>query len=604
MATSRSKRRKVESENRSFNESWTTDYLFVEHNGKPQCLVCGTSVSVFKEYNIKRHYDTNHSDTYKDIAPEIRNMKITELKKKLRQQKTLSFFASSSNAAAVSASYEVAHMIAKHCKPFQDGEFVKECVLECARSVCPNQEHKFKEISLSRKTITSRITEMSSDSRSQLTTSAQSFCNYSIALDESTDASDTAQLLVFVRGVTDDFVVSEELVQLCSMKSNTTGKDIAKETIAAIDKLQLPWDKLAGITTDGAPAMTGKREGAATIIAKHAADVSNNDNVMKYHCIIHQEALSAKTLGFNDVMKAVIADVNFIRAKALKHRQFKNLLEETDAQYSDICYYTEVRWLSKGRVLERVFSLRTEMKDFLQQNGRETGLSDPQFVCDVAFLADITKHLNTLNQNLQGKDKQIVDLFSHVKAFKAKLGLFIRQFSVQNFAHFPNLNEVKDQVDDFNCQAYVEALTRLVGDFNARFEDFGAHEADMRIMGNPFEAVVDNSPERLQMELIDLQSSADYKSLYTRSGNLSEFYRQISGDSFPELRKHASKFLSLFGSSYICEQTFSLMNLTKSKLRTRLTDDNLEAVLRLATTNLAPNIEKLVANRPQCQTSH
>ena len=98
MATSQSKRRKVESENRSFNESWTTDYFFVEHNGKPHCLLCGTIVSVFKEYNVKRHYDTHHKDTYKDMAREIRNMKITELKKKLGQQKTLGFFASASNA--------------------------------------------------------------------------------------------------------------------------------------------------------------------------------------------------------------------------------------------------------------------------------------------------------------------------------------------------------------------------------------------------------------------------------------------------------------------------------------------------------------------------
>ena len=148
----------MESENQSFNESWTTDYFFVEHNGKPHCLLCGSIVSVFKEYNVKRHYDTHHKDTYKDMAPEIRNMKITELKKKLGQQKTLGFFASASNAAAVSASYRVAHLIAKCCKPFQDGEFVKECVLECAKSVCPKQEHKFKEISLSRKAVMSRIT--------------------------------------------------------------------------------------------------------------------------------------------------------------------------------------------------------------------------------------------------------------------------------------------------------------------------------------------------------------------------------------------------------------------------------------------------------------
>lgn len=106
-------------------------------------------------------------------------------------------------------------------------------------------------LSLSRKTVKSRITELSSESSSQLTTCAQSFCNYSIAFDKSSGASDTAQLLVVVRGVTDDDFVREGLIQLCSMKSNTTGKDIAKETINTNDTLQLPWDKLHGITTHG-----------------------------------------------------------------------------------------------------------------------------------------------------------------------------------------------------------------------------------------------------------------------------------------------------------------------------------------------------------------
>ena len=49
------------------------------------------------------------------------------------------------------------------------------------------------------------------------------------------------------------------------------------------------------------------------------------------HCIIHQESLCAKALGFNDVMDAVISAVTFIRARALNHRQFNQLIEEIDA---------------------------------------------------------------------------------------------------------------------------------------------------------------------------------------------------------------------------------------------------------------------------------
>ena len=605
MATPEQKRRKIESENRGFHSEWTKNFFFVEHCGKPLCLLCETSLAVFKEYNVKRHYDSHHKDTYHNMPAELRELKIAELKRKLGQQKTLGFFTSrsASNEAAVSASYKVALLIAERCKPFQDAEFVKDCMLECAKTVCPKQEQKFKDISLSRKTVTSRISEMSTESKSQLTNASTSFRYFSIALDESTDASDTAQLLLYVRGVSDDFVVTEELLKLCPMKSTTKGRDVAAEVIAAIDDLDLPWDRLVGITTDGAPAMKGKREGAATLVSQHASETGNNDDVMKYHCIIHQEVLCSKTIGFNDVMKSVVSDVNFIRARALNHRQFKTFLEEVDAAYGDICFYTEVRWLSKGKVLKHVLALNTEICQFMEDNGRETQLGDDHFLCDVAFLADITRHLNELNVALQGKNRKISDLYSSVKAFKSKLRLFLRHIGANNFAHFPHLKQREDDGVAIDTQPYVDALVRLTDEFNTRFEDFSAYVKDFANFVNPFNADVEESQEILQMELIDLQSSVDYNSLFKQTPNVVDFYKVLPENAFPELRKFAQKLLSLFGSTYICEQTFSLMKLTKSKSRTRLTDDHLEACLRLATTSLYPDIAKLVANH-QCQTSH
>ena len=47
---------------------------------------------------------------------------------------------------------------------------------------------------------------------------------YSMDLDESTDISHTAQLSVFVRGVINNFEVTEELLGMCSMEETTTGQ--------------------------------------------------------------------------------------------------------------------------------------------------------------------------------------------------------------------------------------------------------------------------------------------------------------------------------------------------------------------------------------------
>jgi len=51
-------------------------------------------------------------------------------------------------------------------------------------------------------------------------------------MDESNDVTDTAQLLIFVRGIDDDFNVTEELASLESMHKQTTGKNIFKRIVA------------------------------------------------------------------------------------------------------------------------------------------------------------------------------------------------------------------------------------------------------------------------------------------------------------------------------------------------------------------------------------
>lgn len=77
-------------------------------------------------------------------------------------------------------------------------------------------------------------------------------------MDESCDVRDTAQLLIFVRGITKDFEVTEELAVMWSMKGTPTGSDLFIEVSACLDKLGLKWHKKVGGTTDECPNVTGK----------------------------------------------------------------------------------------------------------------------------------------------------------------------------------------------------------------------------------------------------------------------------------------------------------------------------------------------------------
>ena len=146
-----------------------------------------------------------------------------------------------------------------------------------------------------------------------------------MALDESTDIADTAQLAVFIRGVTDDFEVIEEFLDMAGMSSTTTGQDISSEVIKLIEKFELDPQKLRGLTTDGARNMTGIHIGFSNKLL--GSLVLKDAGVIVYHCIIHQENLCTHVLDFADVMKMVVKSVNFIRSRGLNHRQFKELLE-------------------------------------------------------------------------------------------------------------------------------------------------------------------------------------------------------------------------------------------------------------------------------------
>ena len=90
-----------------------------------------------------------------------------------------------------------------------------------------------------------------------------SFRYFSLALheDESTDIGDTAQLLVFVRAISENFEITEELLSMESMKGTTTRKDIYQYVENAICKKNLSWENMVSVTTDGCPALTGKNVG-------------------------------------------------------------------------------------------------------------------------------------------------------------------------------------------------------------------------------------------------------------------------------------------------------------------------------------------------------
>jgi hypothetical protein len=72
-------------------------------------------------------------------------------------------------------------------------------------------------------------------------------------------------------------------------------------------------------------------------------------------------------------MKVITDIVNFIRAKGLNHRQFQNFLQtEWDAEHGDVVYFSDVRCLSRSKVLTRIFELKDAILEFMTAKGYDT----------------------------------------------------------------------------------------------------------------------------------------------------------------------------------------------------------------------------------------
>ena len=212
-------------------------------------------------YNIRRHFISNHANYLESHSKQQREATAQRLAVNFRIQQNSLFQQSVTHQSITNASFLLAFKIPKASKPFSDGEFIKQCMVETAGILCPDTQSKYEQISLSRRTVTQHVEQIDEHLASELKGRAESFAYYSLALNESNDIKDTAQLLIFIRGINDNFEITEELLAMESLKGQIRGEDLFIKLSGVIDKFKLPWSKLVNVTTDGSSNLTEKNFG-------------------------------------------------------------------------------------------------------------------------------------------------------------------------------------------------------------------------------------------------------------------------------------------------------------------------------------------------------
>ena len=99
------------------------------------------------------------------------------------------------------------------------------------------------------------------------------------------------------------------------------------------------------------------------------------------------------------------------------------LFDEMDAEHSVLLFHLNIRWLSRGKLLERLASLRNEIDVSLEERNHVLAdrFSDNEWIVNLLFLSDCFSYLNQLNTTVNGRNKIFLDVSEDIVSFKAKI---------------------------------------------------------------------------------------------------------------------------------------------------------------------------------------
>lgn len=344
--------------------------------------------------------------------------------------------------------------------------------------------------------------------------------------------------------------------------------------------------------------MTGKYNGVTTKVKSVAPDCAFT------HCVIHREALVSKKIpsDLKEVLDDAVKIINFIKSRSLNCRLFKELCIEMESEYTNLLMNTEVRWLSRGRMLTRLLELRTEVQIFLQQMNNDfyNKFLDEIWLAKLAYLSDIFSRLNELNLSLQGSSKTPFEVHGKIKAMIKKLNLIVNAVENNSYESFAKLeqflfeNKFEPTIELKTC--IISHCKMLIITFSNYFPE--SHEDHLWIQ-NPF---LEQQRSKLcfkdKESLIDISCNPTQKIAFQNTNLFSFWMKQKT--EYESLYREAVKYLLPFTSTYLCEQGFSSMVIIKNKYRTTM---NLEPNMRLKLTKIEPDIKSLIS-KMQCQRSH
>lgn len=190
--------------------------------------------------------------------------------------------------------------------------------------------------------------------------------------------------------------------------------------------------------------------------------------------------------------------------KPLQSRIFASICMESDSEHHSLLLHTEVRWLSRGRALQRLYELRCEliqyfekyMAPILEKRKKKKPseqkpieklpeeilleyLRDKQWVAKLAYLVDVFNSLNEFNAQMQGPESNCFMLHEKIEGFKRKMNSWKEDVTKNCFDAFPstkNFLELNKKIVPHIQPIILEHIDGLT----CQFEDYFPRNTDPR----------------------------------------------------------------------------------------------------------------------------
>ena len=104
--------------------------------------------------------------------------------------------------------------------------------------MCPKMVTELEKISLSRWKVPRLTDELADDIYDTLIDKVKTFVSWRIAIDETTDQTDTAQLVILAKGVDIELNITDEHLSLQPIEDNITGADMFTEVLCSLKNLK------------------------------------------------------------------------------------------------------------------------------------------------------------------------------------------------------------------------------------------------------------------------------------------------------------------------------------------------------------------------------